>query len=136
LIFDRQCNLYGTSILTVYKLTPPTMPPGPWTETTLYSFPGGITGTNPSGAVIFDKAGNLYGNAVSFGIEGNSWVYTLAPPAVQGGSWTETTLFNFPGGLSSASPYGALISGKGGALYGTTSAGGVSSQGTVFSFVP
>jgi uncharacterized repeat protein (TIGR03803 family) len=131
LVFDRQGNLYGISILTVYELSPPAGGVGPWTETTLHTFPGGITGTNPSAAVVFDKAGNLYGNAYAFGLDGTGWIYELTPPGAPGGSWTETTLFTFPGGFNSANPYGSLVVGKGGALYGTTYAGGNNNQGTV-----
>jgi hypothetical protein len=52
------CNFYGCGV--VFKLTPTTS--GPWTETVLHSFTGGVDGRYPfRSGVILDGAGNLYG---------------------------------------------------------------------------
>jgi hypothetical protein len=66
-----------------------------------------------------DAAGNLYGTTSiggdpnctgSFG-EGCGTIFQLAPPAVQGGSWTETILYRFVGGTDGIGP-GGLTFGK------------------------
>jgi uncharacterized repeat protein (TIGR03803 family) len=64
-IFDEAGNLYGTTTYggayghgTIFRLTP--HPNGNWTETVLHSF-NGKDGSEPSGALVFDAAGNLYG---------------------------------------------------------------------------
>jgi hypothetical protein len=44
--------------------------------------------------LIFDKLGNLYGTNDG-SISGNSSVFELSPPSIQGGAWTETTLHDF-----------------------------------------
>ena len=66
LIFDRAGNLYGMTAMggayarygTVFKLTPHTN--GKWTNTVIHSF-NGKDGSEPSGALVLDPAGNLYG---------------------------------------------------------------------------
>ena len=64
-IFDKSGNLYGTTsgggaygYGTVYKLSRDS--DGSWTETILHSFSGAPDGAYPSGALIWDSAGNLY----------------------------------------------------------------------------
>ena len=72
LIFDATGSLYGTTLAggqgtcygsgcgTVFKLTP--NGDGSWTHSVLYTFKAnGSDGNNPSGDLIFDAAGNLYG---------------------------------------------------------------------------
>src|SRR6202034_58495 len=64
-------------------------------------------------------------------------VYQLAPGA--GGTWTPTVLYSFnpinkPG--DGAGPQASLVLGGSGVLYGTTTAGGTSDDGTVFQLTP
>src|SRR2546430_2473345 len=66
LTLDGAGNLYGTTeggglgFGTVFKLTPDGS--GGWTESVIYSFTGGAGGSEPLySPVIFDNAGNLYG---------------------------------------------------------------------------
>jgi hypothetical protein len=47
---------------TLYELTPPTTPGGPWTETVLYSFTGGADGAYPAGSLTIGPNGVLYGS--------------------------------------------------------------------------
>jgi uncharacterized repeat protein (TIGR03803 family) len=69
-IFDNAGNLYGTTLLgggsdnagTVYKLTHSA---SGWTESILHSFTLASGCTEPSGGLIFDSAGNLYGTTLS-----------------------------------------------------------------------
>jgi len=92
-----------------------------WKEKVLYSFQGGGDGAYPAGGVVFDKQGNLYGVTSDGG-----GVYQLAPPAKQGGAWTETVLYVFKGNSEGdgATPEGGLVIDAAGNLYGTTAYGG------------
>jgi uncharacterized repeat protein (TIGR03803 family) len=93
-----------------------------WKEKVLYSFQGGgDNGSAPVGGVVFDKQGNLYGVTSDGG-----GVYQLAPPAKNGGAWTETVLYVFQGNTKGdgATPFGGLVIDSAGKLYGTTGYGG------------
>ncbi len=92
------------------------------------------------GALVADKAGNLYGTG-NFGNVAPCYcgaVYELTPPATAGGTWTETTIYSFTGENNGdgANPYGTLIFDQQGNLYGTTQAGGTNNSGTVFELSP
>ncbi len=167
LIFDHEGNLYGTTAQggvkncivgstpvgcgVVFELSPPGAPGTAWTETTLYEFTGGSDGSWPQSSLVFDSAGNLYSVTYAGGdlncmesIDNNApgcgTVFKLAPPAVKGGDWTESTLYAFHGGNDGASPtQESLIVYGDGTLLGTTSSGGGTSSdceeeacGTVF----
>jgi hypothetical protein len=103
-----------------------------WKEKVLYSFQGIPDGSLPVGAVVFDKAGNLYGATTEGGssscisLAQCGTVYQLAPPAKQGDPWTETVLYVFKGNAAKdgASPVGGLVMDSAGNLYGTTAYGG------------
>jgi hypothetical protein len=72
-------------------------------EHVLYSFQNGTDGATPTGAVVFDKAGKLYGVTQNGGAAtclspyNCGTVYMLTPPAEAGGAWTETVLYVFKG---------------------------------------
>jgi hypothetical protein len=103
-----------------------------WKEKVLYSFQGVPDGSLPVGGIVFDSAGNLYGATTEGGssscisVAQCGTVYQLAPPAKQGGPWTETVLYVFKGNASQdgASPAGGLVMDSAGNLYGTTAYGG------------
>src|SRR5580692_12561561 len=124
-----------------------------WKEKVLYSFQGLPDGSLPVGAVVFDKAGNLYGATTEGGssscrsVAQCGTVYQLAPPAKQGEPWTETVLYIFKGNTSNdgASPVGGVVIDSAGNLYGTTGYGGTGNCtvlgtlmgcGTVFEMSP
>jgi uncharacterized repeat protein (TIGR03803 family) len=129
-VLDRSGNLYGTTEQgggntcgethcgTIFKLTPTRS--GGWKHTVLYAFPNPGSGSFPTGGVIIDKAGNLYGATVAGGIGGCSGgcgvAYKLAPEA--DGKWTYTVLHKFDGS-DGAQPLGGLIFDAKGNLYGT-----------------
>lgn len=77
-IMDSAGDLYGTSyqggganVGTVFKLTPNGS--GGYTASTVYSFAAAnVDGANPSGPLIMDSAGNLYGTTVNGGATGDS----------------------------------------------------------------
>ncbi len=131
---------------TIFQLTP-SSPGSPWTEAILYDFQGGADGSAPSsltlnGSTLFGTAGSGgdlthcpgYGCGVVFALAPNG----SAPP------WSETVLLSFDG-ADGINPGGGLTIGKDGALYGTTSAGGIEARpcqslttgcGTVFRLRP
>jgi uncharacterized repeat protein (TIGR03803 family) len=117
LVFDSQGNLWGvtgsggaTGSGTLFEYSPATQQ-----LTNPVSFSGGSY-TTPSGPVVFDSQGNLYGvDAGGSNGLGSLWEYSA-----QG---VLTTLFNFTG-LNGVSPNGGLLLDGSGNIYGTTSAGG------------
>jgi uncharacterized repeat protein (TIGR03803 family) len=107
------------------------------TETVLWNFNNTSDYGYPEAPVIADSLGNLYGTASSAGPGTRGGVFELSPPAVSGGSWTETMLFSFDGGADGGSPQGGLVMDASGNLYGTTSEGGdADGDGVVFELSP
>ncbi len=109
-----------------------------WTESVLFNFNPISTGYEPASAPILGSGGQLFGTTTQGGASNEGTVYQLIPPAIQGGQWTENVLYSFITGSGGFAPYGGLTFGNGGALYGTTSAGGDASCncGTVFRVNP
>jgi uncharacterized repeat protein (TIGR03803 family) len=105
-------------------------------ETVLYSFTGKKDGASPVAGLVVDKAGNLYGTTTAGGASGNGTVFELAAPTVAGGKWTGKVLYSFGTGTDGADPVAGVTFGASGKLYGTTSAGGTYSYGTVFQLTP
>jgi uncharacterized repeat protein (TIGR03803 family) len=121
---DGKGNFYGTTPYggedgygTVFELSPNGS--GGWNETVLYTFPGNqLSGANSYSPVVFDSAGNLYGVTISGGTYRYGVVFELSPGS-QGGTWTETVLHSFDGGLYGDSfPFSGLIFDRAGNLYG------------------
>jgi uncharacterized repeat protein (TIGR03803 family) len=127
-VFDAAGNLYGATELggdfnagTVFELSP--SPGGTWTYTVLYSFTGKADGYDPSSSVIFDAAGNLYGTTIEGGAFGDGTVFEMSPNP--DGTWTETVLYSFQGGLDGSFPSSSTLTfDKAGNLYGETFGGG------------
>ena len=138
--------LYGTTAGSsngqgvVFSLAPPSSPGGEWTYTVLAYLSDGSVDLEAGGLVI-GAAGVLYGltNDPPAGS-----VFSLTPPASQGGAWTYAKLYAFTyGDLGSAdgSQPSSLVIGTGGVLYGVTSYGGYDDvvgggAGTIFSLAP
>ncbi len=129
LSFDPAGNIYGTTLLggndrfcgglgcgTVYQLMPSN---GSWTETIVYEFSDANDGEYPSGGVIVDQAGNLYGTApqTGFGSEAGS-IFQLTP---SGSGWKFNLLYDFSNGSDGGYPVAGLIFDSSGNLYGATS---------------
>jgi uncharacterized repeat protein (TIGR03803 family) len=131
---DSEGNLYGTAgfggannVGAVYKLT------ASGQETVLHSFCSlakCADGSAPSGGVIIDSEGNLYGTTIEGGASSNGSskasgagvLYKLAP------SGQETVLYNFCSLANCADgslPSGGLLMDSEGNLYGTTLYGGL-----------
>jgi uncharacterized repeat protein (TIGR03803 family) len=132
LLMDSAGNLYGTTyaggtngIGTVFKLTQSGQ------ETVLYNFAGGTAdGANPQASLIMDRAGNLYSTTYAGGAYGLGTVFELSK------NGKETVLHSFGAGTDGASPVAGVTMDAGGNLYGTTSAGGTYTYGTVFQLTP
>jgi uncharacterized repeat protein (TIGR03803 family) len=153
LIADSDNNFYGTTLFgggsptcsggcgAIFELSPPTVPGGSWTETTLYRFTGGLDGTAPFASLWRDSSGSLYGTTTEGGlktrkISNNGVVFRLKPPTVAGAAWTLVPLHEFQGPAADGSnPYAELIL-VNHVFYGTTANGGGNLQGSVFSVGP
>ena len=121
---------------TVFALTPPAPGKTAWTQTELRQFRiPGKDAASPTGALLMDKSGALYGSANFGGIHGQGAVYQLTPPGDGETAWHETVLHSFDG-KDGGFATGKLLQGKGGVLYGVTSDGGASGNGVVYALVP
>jgi uncharacterized repeat protein (TIGR03803 family) len=139
-IRDKDGNLYGTTASggsakcekkrgcgTVFALTPD------GTETVLYAFQGGNDGALPSGGLLRDKVGGLYGTTGAGGAADKGTIFKLAPDG------TETVLYSFCAQFNCEDgdgPSAGMIEDEAGNFYGTTGAGGAADKGTVFKLAP
>ena len=94
-----------------------------------------FTGTNglfPSGNLLMDAAGNLFGTTQQGGANGDGTVFEIAHSGT-GYASTPTTLFSFSA-TTGPGPNGGLIADAAGDLFGTTDgqSSGASTDGTVF----
>ena len=154
LIVDSVGNLYGATTWggdgqtdicrngkfggcgTVFELSPPAPGSGKWTETVLHVFLN-TDGFYPTGNLVMDAAGNLYGTTAYGGTNGRGNVYQLSPPVVPGDPWTANTIYSFQfSPLDGQNPYAGLVIDGAGNLYGTTTYGGACNEGTVFELSP
>jgi uncharacterized repeat protein (TIGR03803 family) len=115
---DGGANGYGV----VFQITPT------GTLTTLHSF-NSTDGAGPQGTLVQATDGNLYGTT-RFGANsacsgGCGTVFKITPTG------TLTTLHSFDS-TDGANPFGGMVQGTDGKLYGTTSGGGAGTDGTVF----
>jgi len=126
------CN--GDGCGTIYRLTPPATIcrsfSCPWTETIIHKF-NGFDGAMPSGDLVFDQSGNIYGTTQKGGMDNEGTVFQLSHSS---GGWTLNTLLSctFASGLA---PQSGVILDQAGNVYGTTYAGG-SGFGVVFELSP
>jgi uncharacterized repeat protein (TIGR03803 family) len=75
------CSYYGaTGCGTVFQLTPPAAPGGPWTETVLHSFTGqNGDGSLPTAGLVLSTKGLLYGMTSAGGSVGDGTVFAIKP---------------------------------------------------------
>jgi uncharacterized repeat protein (TIGR03803 family) len=139
LILDSSGNVYGMTLFggggsgIVFELSPSSG--GEWTEAVLHNFANGSDGGYPTGGLIFDSLGNLYGITEIGGATDAGTVFELSPSS--GGSWSETILYTFGSKASDGSnPFGNLVFDSAGNLYGTAFDGGTDGSGTVFELKP
>src|SRR5258706_5965031 len=120
--------LYGTTlgggsnnVGTVFKLTRDGT-----SFSALHHFSGGADGAFPQGVLLQASDGWLYGDAPYGGSNGLGMIFKVA---TSGAGYTVVHDFSGPDGQA---PYGKVLQGLDGALYGTTYQGGISNLGTIF----
>jgi uncharacterized repeat protein (TIGR03803 family) len=136
-ILGEQGNLYGTTEFggpspvnqggTVFKID------RNGREAVLYRFKNsdGPDGGAPSGSLVRDAQGNLYGTTTGGGTYDRGAVFKVDPAG------NETVLYSFTDGPDGGIPQSGLIRDEQGNLYGTTlSGGGPDYYGTVFKVDP
>jgi uncharacterized repeat protein (TIGR03803 family) len=134
LIMDKNGNLYGETAGggtygdgTIYEMKRTSTG---FKYVPLFSF-NGADGNYPSGGLIFDSVGNLYGTTASGGNTcfcGN--VFELQKGT--NNTWTESVLYTFTGYSDGVNPESALAMDSSGNLFGTTVYGGDTSCGGGF----
>lgn len=134
LIADAQGNLYGTASGggtsdpgCVFELSP--NGDGTWTEKSIHLFDVN-NGYQPTAALVFDNAGNLYGTAATGGLYGGGVVFELTP--LPDGEWTDSILYNFGRSGDGINAATEVVFGPDGSLYGATEFGGSGECGIVY----
>lgn len=104
-----------------------------------------LSGAHPSGALIMDAQGDLYGTASSGGTGHNGVVFELSPGGKNG--WTYRVLYNFcqssgcpdgafpGGGLTYVGASSGVLYDGTSPLYGETGGGGANGSGTVYQLI-
>ena len=130
LVMDVQGNLYGTTVGggtgctssggcgTVFNLAGKK-------EIVLHRFKASPDGANPSGGLIFDAEGNLYGVTSAGGANVAGTLFKVAP------NGKETVLSSIAG-TGGGGPNGDLVMDAKGNFYGTAISGGTKNSGVVF----
>jgi uncharacterized repeat protein (TIGR03803 family) len=83
-------------------------------------------GQSPTGTPVLASDGNLYGTTLSGGSSGQGTVFKVTPAGVK------TVLHSFGGAGDGSGALAGLTQAPDGSLYGTTSNGGSSNNGTVY----
>jgi len=118
---------------TVYKLSPGT---SGWTNKALFTFDydnSALDGFSPSGGLVLDPSGKLYGTTSQGGTYGLGTVFELVPVGL--GNYDEKVLWSF-NGTDGSQPTDSPILDSAGNLYGTTFEGGSTGNGVVFEVTP
>ena len=133
LIIDAQGDLFGTTSTggaygygTIFEIVKQN---GAYVSLGFLSF-NGTDGAAPSGKLIADANGDLFGTTGQYGAYGYGTVFEVAKTA-SGYASTPTALISF-NEAEGAYPVGSLIIDAEGNLFGTTSGGGRNHEGTVF----
>jgi uncharacterized repeat protein (TIGR03803 family) len=147
-IMDSTGNLYGTTMFgggtfgSAFELSPTLA--GGYTESNLHDFSGTTAdGGEPTGDLLVDSAGNLFGTTSIGGSYQAGTVFKLSP--APGGGYSYSILYSFTGTtVDGGQPNGGLVMDSAGNLYGTTMTaaippgGSINDQGfgTVFKLAP
>ncbi|QMU31362.1 choice-of-anchor tandem repeat GloVer-containing protein [Adhaeribacter radiodurans] len=109
-------NSYGT----IFRISPS------GTFTVLKHLESATTGRNPSGSLVKGTDGNFYGTMSEGGANSYGTIFKMTP------SGTFTVLRHLDSSNDGRYPYGNLIQGSNGNLYGLTNRGGLFGEGTIF----
>lgn len=138
LVVDSAGNLFGETIQggsatnamgTVFELAKTGT--GYAAPATLVSFTG-PNGGNPTGGLVMDSAGDLFGETSSGGTAAAGTVFEIAKGT--SGYGQATTLASFDG-VNQLTPKGPLLLDAKGDLFGTTYNGGAANDGSVFEMI-
>jgi uncharacterized repeat protein (TIGR03803 family) len=122
---------YSVGCGTIFELTTLRNKAAVQSERILHRFKGyPHDGSSPSGGLISDRNGTLYGTAGGGG-KGHGLVFGLVPPTSRDRPWTETLLHSFTG-ADGAEPAAGLTFDSAGSLYGTACCDGRPGGGTIF----
>lgn len=141
LVMDSAGNLYGTAYTggqhnagTAFELV--RQANNTWSGKILHQFGGSADdGIHPESALVFDTAGNLYGNTYNGGAHAGGTTFELSPAA--NGLWQERLLHAFRSGPKDGeSPIGTVSFDAAGNLYGVTVNGGAYAYGTAYKLTP
>ena len=103
------------------------------TFSVIHNFTGGADGAGPRTGVTINK-GALYGTTFQGGSGNTGAIYQIKK---NGDNWVTVPVFNFPAdGSGGTSPWGRVLFGQDGHIYGTTYQGGPNNNGVVFSLTP
>ena len=127
LVQGSDSNFYGTTSSggsneegVVFRITPT------GTYTNLYVFSGHADGGFPEAGLVQGFDGNFYGTTLEGGTNGFGVVFQITTAG------TLTTLWQFSNGADGSFPEAGLVQGSDSNFYGTTSAGTIKDDGTVF----
>jgi uncharacterized repeat protein (TIGR03803 family) len=136
---DAKGNLYGTTEIgggrgcfgngcgTVFEVSPVG---NRWKFAVLRRF-SGPDGASPTGALVMDSSGSLYGTVSSS--PGAGAVFKLDPT---GNRWKETLVHRFSGSPDGFGPTDGVVFDGSGNMYGTTVEGGAFYDGAIFELSP
>jgi uncharacterized repeat protein (TIGR03803 family) len=140
-VLDASGNLYGTTggggsgqSGTIFELSSSS------SLDVLHTFASAPGGIDPSGSLIADSAGNLYGTTGAGGPHNSGTVFEISPGA--DGQWVAEQLYAFTGASDGGYPTGSLTMDSSGNLYGATFDGGTRTPlctdgcGTLFELTP
>ena len=131
LSFTSVNGVPNTSVTTTFTLSDTSSAYGVGTydpPLTLATF-SGANGANPTGDLISDAAGDLFGTTFSGGADEDGTVFEIVKSTD-----ALITLATFTG-ANGANPLGSVTSDAAGDLFGTTASGGADGDGTVFEIV-
>jgi uncharacterized repeat protein (TIGR03803 family) len=139
---DANGNLYGTAVTggsgsceggcgVAYKLT---NSGGTWTQTVIHAFTGGDDGSGPGAGLTIGDDGDVYGMAPTGGALGEGTIYRMHEK--KNGKWALDVIHTFTGGADGIGGSAGRLVFRGRHLYGTATAGGINSQGTVYELTP
>jgi uncharacterized repeat protein (TIGR03803 family) len=141
IVIDRSGSIIGSSGFggsrndgAVFKLTPNG---SGYTESIVYSFPGGAGGQLPQAGVTIDRHGSIYGTTMYGGSSegycyyggGCGTVFKLTPGS---SGYSERLIYSFHGADGNLPDGAVSVDERTGDLYGTTYWGGAKGEGVLF----